>query len=101
MSGDRLRVVTPVCLMTSGSFGIARLTRFCTRICARFRSTPCSKVIVKLYAPSLVHDDDMYSISSTPLTCSSIGLATDSETTCALAPAKVQLTDTFGGETGG
>src|SRR3954452_22032917 len=101
MSGDRLRVVTPVCLMTSGSFGIARLTRFCTRICARFRSTPCSKVTVRLYVPSLVHVEDMYSMFSTPLTCSSMGLATDSDTTWALAPGKLQVTETFGGETGG
>jgi hypothetical protein len=38
---------------------------------------------------------------STPLTCSSIGLATDSETVRASAPGKLQLTDTFGGDTGG
>ena len=40
MSGERLRVVTPVCLMTSGSSGMARLTRFCTSTWAMFRSTP-------------------------------------------------------------
>ena len=59
IAGRRLRVSTPVCLITSGSFGSPSATRFCTRICARFRSTPCSKVIVRLYAPSLVHELDM------------------------------------------
>ncbi len=31
MSGERLRVVTPVCLMTVGSKGRAKLTRFSTK----------------------------------------------------------------------
>ena len=44
------------------------------------------KVTVRLYEPSLVHCDDMYSMSSTPLTCCSIGAATVSATTWALAP---------------
>ncbi len=38
---------------------------------------------------------------STPLTCCSIGVATVSETTWALAPGKVQSTWTVGGEIGG
>src|SRR5947209_5906068 len=97
MSGERLRVVTPVCLMTSGSEGRARLTRFWTSTWARLRFMPCLKVTVKLYVPSLVHDDDMYIMPSTPLTCCSIGAATDSATSLALAPGYMQVTDTVGG----
>src|SRR4051812_13246290 len=101
MSGDFLRVVTPVCLTTSGSDGSARLTRFCTSTCARLRLTPCLKVTVRLYEPSLVHCDDMYSIPSTPLTCCSMGAAIACETTSALAPGKLQSTWTTGGEIDG
>ena len=36
--------------------------------------------------PSLVHCEDMYIMPSTPLTCCSIGAATVSATTWALAP---------------
>src|SRR6185437_6164217 len=99
MSGERLRVVTPVCLMTVGSEGKARLTRFSTRTCAMFRSMPCSKVTVRLYEPSLVQDDDIYIIFSTPLTCCSMGAATDSATSLALAPGYMQVTETVGGDT--
>ena len=48
MSGERLIVVTPVCLMTSGSEGTARLTRFCTSTCAMLKSMPCLNVTVRL-----------------------------------------------------
>ena len=51
------------------------------------KSVPKANVTVSVYAPSLVHCDDMYSIFSTPLTCCSIGAATVSATTWALAPA--------------
>ena len=51
-----------------------------------FRSTPSLNVTVSVYVPSLVHCDDMYSMFSTPLTCCSIGAATVSATTLALAP---------------
>src|SRR5436305_2557960 len=86
MSGDCLRLVTPVCLITSGRFGRARATRFCTSTWAMFRFMPCLNVTVRLYVPSFVHCDDMYIMFSTPLTCCSIGVATVSETTWALAP---------------
>ncbi len=59
MSGDFFLTLTPVCLSTSGSIGVARLTRFCTMTWAMFRSTPCLKVTVRLYDPSLVHCEDM------------------------------------------
>ena len=49
MSGTLFRVVTPVCLITSGSMGKARFTRFCTSTWARFRFIPCSKVTDRLY----------------------------------------------------
>ncbi len=75
MSGERLRVVTPVCLTTVGSDGRARLTRFSTSTCAMFTSTLCSKVTLRLYEPSLVHEEDMYIMPSTPLTCCSTGAA--------------------------
>src|ERR1700677_4496392 len=99
MSGAFFFVVTPVCLMTSGINGNARATRFWTITCARFKSTPSLKVIVRLYEPSLVHCDAMYIMFSTPLTCCSIGAATVSATTWALAPGYVQSTDTLGGDT--
>ena len=81
MSGESFRVVTPVRLSTSGSFGRARFTRFCKSTCARFRFIPCLNVTVSLYVPSLAHCDDMYNMFSTPLTICSMGAATVSATT--------------------
>jgi len=49
-------------------------------------SVPTSKVTVRLMDPSLPQALDMYSMRSTPLICSSSGVATVSATTCALAP---------------
>jgi len=43
----------------------------------------------------------MYSMSCEPLTCCSMGAATDCATTSALAPAKLVLTVTCGGTTCG
>ena len=43
-SGDRLMVVTPICLTTSGKVGMASETRFWTSTCAMFRSVPTLKV---------------------------------------------------------
>src|SRR5262245_22777109 len=97
MLGDRFRTVTPVALTTSGSSGVAWVTRFCTSTWAVFRSVPSLKVMVRLYEPSLVHCDDMYIIFSTPLTCCSIGAATVSATTWALAPGYWAVTCTVGG----
>ena len=86
MSGDRFLTVTPMALTTSGSVGWAMATRFCTSTWAMFRSVPSSKVTSRVYEPSLLLCDDMYSMFSTPLTCCSIGAATVSATTWALAP---------------
>ena len=47
MSGERLRTITPRCLITSGNSDMARLTRFCTSTWAMFRSVPCSNVTVR------------------------------------------------------
>ena len=86
MLGDCFLTVTPVCLTTSGSAGRACETRFWTSTWAVSRSTPSLKVTVRLYEPSLLDCDDMYIIFSTPLICCSIGAATVSATTWALAP---------------
>src|SRR5450631_691225 len=61
------------------------------------RSTPCWKVMVSEKVPSLVHCEDMYIMPSTPLTCCSIGAATVSATTWALAPGYDADTSTVGG----
>ena len=86
MSGDRFLVVTPMARTTSGSDGSAMATRFCTSTWAMLTSVPISNVTSRVYEPSLLLCDDMYSIFSTPLTCCSIGAATVSATTWALAP---------------
>src|SRR5437762_9093499 len=101
MLDDCFLTVTPVALTTSGSDGSAWATRFCTSTWAASRLTPSLKVTVRLYEPSLVHCDDMYIMFSTPLTCCSIGAATVSETTWALAPGYWQVTITVGGAIGG
>src|SRR5437660_7755425 len=101
MSGVFLRMVMPCFCTSVGSCGMARATRFCTLTRAVFRSVPTSNVTVSEYEPSLPHCDDMYSMPSTPLTCCSMGAATVSETTWALAPGYWQVTITVGGAIGG
>ena len=86
MLGDFFFTETPRRFTRSGSSGSASDSRFCTMTCEMFRSLPGLNVIVSVYAPSLVHCDDIYIIRSTPFTCCSIGAATVSATTCALAP---------------
>src|SRR5258708_37738895 len=101
ISGDFFLVVTPVLRITSGKSGKARFTRFCTSTWAMLRSTPFLNVTVRLYCPSLVLCENMYNMSSTPLTCCSIGAATVSATTWALAPGYWQGTLTVRGAIGG
>ncbi len=60
-------------------------------------SVPIANVTSRVYEPSLLLCDDMYSMPSTPTTCCSIGAATVSATTCATAPGYVAVTWTFGG----
>ena len=86
MLGDFFFTDTPRRLTRSGRIGSASDSRFCTSTWAMLRSTPGLNVTVRVYVPSLVHCDDMYIMFSTPLTCCSIGAATVSATTWALAP---------------
>ena len=86
MSGDRFLTVTPMALTMSGSVGWAMATRFCTSTWAMFGSVPTAKVTSRMYEPSLLLCDDMYSMFSTPTTCCSIGAATVSAMIRALAP---------------
>src|SRR3954468_22819848 len=99
--GELLTVVTPSWRTSSGSRGSAWLTRFCTCTCARSASVPTRKVTVSVSTPSEVACDDMYSMFSTPLICSSSGVATASEITRGLAPGYTARTTTDGGTTSG
>src|SRR6059058_3509160 len=101
MLGDFFLVVTPWRLTSSGSLASAMDTRFCTSTWAMFRSVPSAKVTLRYIWPSLVHWLDMYSMFSTPLTSCSIGVATVSATTWALAPGYMAETCTVGGTTSG
>src|SRR5207302_9296514 len=75
--------------------------RFCTSTWAILTLVPNSKVTSRLYEPSLLLCDDMYIMPSTPLTCCSIGAATVSATTLALAPGYDADTSTVGGAISG
>src|SRR6185312_5372052 len=88
-------------LTRSGRIGSASDSRFCTSTCEMFKSVPGSKVTVNVYLPSLVHCDDMYIMRSTPLTCCSMGAATVSATTWALAPGYTVVTRMIGGAISG
>ena len=66
--------------------GSAIATRFCTCTWAVSTSVPSLNVTSKVYEPSLLLCDVMYSMFSTPTTCCSIGAATVSAITLALAP---------------
>src|SRR5260370_28530771 len=89
--------LTPIVRTSSGSVGSAMATRFCTSTWAMFTLVPSSKVTSSVYEPSLLLCDDMYSMPSTPTTCCSIGAATVSATTWALAPGYLAVTWTVGG----
>src|SRR5258708_1143419 len=97
MLGDCFLTVTPEALTTSGRVGNAWATRFCTSTWAASGLTPSLKVTVRLYEPSLLDCDDMYIMFSTPLICCSMGAATASATTWALAPGYRQATWMVGG----
>src|SRR4051812_292567 len=101
MLGDFFFVVTPIRLTSSGSLAWAMATRFWTSTWAVSRFVPSSNVTSRFIWPSFVHLDDMYSIRSTPFTSCSIGVATVSATTLALAPGYVAVTCTVGGATSG
>jgi hypothetical protein len=86
MALDCFLVVTPMALTTSGSFGWAMATRFWTSTCAVSGSVPILNVTVMRSEPSFVACDSMYSMFSTPFTCSSMGEATVAATVSAVAP---------------
>ena len=71
---------------SSGNCGVAMATRFCTSTCAMSRFVPSLNVMVSVIVPSLALWLFMYSMSSTPLTCSSMGVATVSARVCGFAP---------------
>src|SRR5205807_5542323 len=81
----------------TGRSGIASCTRFCTMTRAVLRSVPTSNVTNSVYVPVLPESDVMYSMPGTPLTCCSIGAATVSATTWALAPGYEMEMETPGG----
>jgi hypothetical protein len=91
----------PIRRTSSGSLGSATATRFCTRTCETSRSTPSSKVIVRVMEPSLADCDSMYIIPSTPLISCSRGVATVSAITSGVAPGYWAETTTVGGATSG
>ena len=86
MSGELLSTVTPNARTSAGNCGWAMATRFCTCTCAMSRLVPSLNVTTIRRFPSLVLWLDMYSMFSTPLICSSIGVATVEATVWALAP---------------
>ncbi|MNS63062.1 hypothetical protein D3C72_961470 [compost metagenome] len=100
-SGELLTVVMPSRRTSSGRRGSACETRFCTSCWALSGSVPSLKVTVSVSRPSLLDCDDMYSMSSTPLICSSSGEATVSAITLGLAPGYCARTTTEGGTTSG
>ena len=59
MLGDFFFVVTPRRLTSSGSFGCAIATRFCTNTCAMSRFVPSSNTTSIVTTPSLVLRDVM------------------------------------------
>ena len=61
-------------------------TRFWTSTWAWSRSVPSSKVMVSVMVPSADDWEYMYNMFSTPLTSCSMGVATVSAITSALAP---------------
>src|SRR5215207_2308465 len=97
MFDDCFRTVTPCRRTSSGRDGSAIESRFWTSTWALSRSVPMSNVMVSEYDPSDELVEDMYSMFSTPLICCSIGAATVSATTLALAPGYVVVTTTVGG----
>ncbi len=101
MSGEFFLVTTPLRCTSSGNCGCAIATRFCTSTCALSRSVPSLKVMVMVSWPFEVAWLYMYSMSSTPLICCSMGAATVSEMVCAEAPGYCAVTTTVGGTTSG
>ena len=85
-SVELFTVTMPRRRTSSGSRASARATRFCTSCWALSGSVPRRKVTVSVIWPSVVAWLFMYSMPSTPLICSSMGVATVSAITFGLAP---------------
>ncbi|EEF58872.1 hypothetical protein Cflav_PD1705 [Pedosphaera parvula Ellin514] len=100
-SGDCLIVVTPRRRTSSGNFGKACETRFCTCTCALSTSVPNANVTVRVMTPSPVAWENIYNEFSTPLTACSNGAATVSEIVLGLAPGYVAITTMVGGTISG
>ena len=99
--GELFTAVTPIWRTSSGRRGKARWMRFCTCDSACSTLVPTLNVTVRVSEPSDVFCDDMYSMFSTPLICSSNGAATVSAITFGFAPGYCARTTTEGGTTSG
>ena len=86
MVGDDFFTEMPLRWTGCGRRGNASATRFWTSTWALSRLVPGLKVTVRVRPPSEVAWLYMYSMSSTPLTSCSIGVAMVSATVCADAP---------------
>src|SRR4051812_29906649 len=85
----------------SGRRGSARLMRFWTAVSATSGLVPILNVTVIVRLPSALACESKYSRFSTPLICSSSGVATVSEITRGLAPGNWARTTICGGATSG
>ncbi len=81
-----LRTVMPRSRTVCGSCGSTDWIRFCTSTCAMSTLVPFLNVTVIVMRPSLVDEEDMYSMSVMPLICCSSGAATVSAISSAVAP---------------
>ena len=86
MSSACARMRPPSCFTSVGSFASACATRFCTLTMSISRSLSTSNETFRLYVPVSEHEPTMYSMSSTPFTSSSIGMATVLRISFAFAP---------------
>ena len=101
MSVFPLRTVSPRSRTVCGSCGNTDWIRFCTSTCAMSTFVSFLNVTVIVMRPSLVDEEDMYSMLVMPLICCSSGAATVSAISSAVAPGYSALTDTVGGAIAG
>ena len=78
--------VVPNSTTGDGSCELACACRICVRIWSSVGSVSTPKKTLRVMLPLLALTEYMYSMPSTPLTCCSIGLATDCSTVSASAP---------------
>ena len=101
MLGLIFLTVSPCATASAGNRDSACATRFWVSMLAVSMSLPTSNVTLNCIRPSLELSDFMYSMRSTPLTCCSIGVATDCSTASAPAPGYTAVTWMFGGDSCG